>query len=87
MIDTLQHLVGRTINRNVVTQAGLLGPLAGIGLRLTSRCADAHFVARTQATTKLVEEAPETKQEFVEEVVAEMASERFYREGSGGQRR
>ena len=75
--NTLQHFVGRTISSNVVTQAGLLGPLGGIVLRLTSSCADAHHVARTHATTKLVKEALGTNQEFVNEAFAEMASERL----------
>ena len=57
VINTLQHTVGRTINRNVVAQAGLRGPLGGTKLRLSSSRADAHCVTRTQAITELVKVA------------------------------
>ena len=75
VMNTLQHLVGRSINWSVVTQAAVPGSLGGIGLRLSSSCADAHSVGRTQATTKLVKEALGTNREFVDEAVAKMASE------------
>ena len=50
-------------------------------LRLTSSCADAHNVARTQATTKLVKEALGMNQEFVYQAVTETAGERLTDKG------
>ena len=63
----------------MVTQAGLPGPLGGIGLKLMSSCADAHYVAK--ATAKLVEEALGTNQEFADEAVVETASDRLTDKG------
>ena len=71
--NTLESFVGRTINRDAVTQAGLPGLLGRHRAETDAqlrRC-------RTQATTKPVKEALGTSQEFVNETVAEMASERL----------
>ena len=46
VIHTRQSLLDRTMTSDALTQVTLLGPLSGTGLRLTSSCADAHFVAR-----------------------------------------
>ena len=77
VVDILQSLLGRPIDGDTLTQATLPGFFGGLGLRMTSRCADAHFVARTRATEHLVRGATLTDQDFIDNQLMQAAQERL----------
>ena len=77
VVSTLQSLQDRPIDGDTLARAVLPGPLGGHGLRMTSRCTDAHFFARTRATEYLVREAMGTEQEFIDNQLMRAAQERL----------
>ena len=81
MVSTLQSLQDRPIDGDTLARAVLPGPLGGHGLRMTSRCTDAHFFARNRATEYLVREATGAEEEFIDNQLTRAAQEGLQMKG------